>query len=516
MQYFGCLIIVLVVSLPAQLLGQTASDETITEAEFISSAPPYVSYYGNTKCTNIISSSSGNMKDPMDIGLPNYVCDSLQLPGAWQNPGTGSEEYDVAIVGGGASGVYMVNRLIEVFQNNNQPVPKIALFERTQWIGGRLMSARSAGGLGLAVSGNDVASTGFPPQEYGGMRIDPYRYKLVFDKIIETGKALLGDDKCLSASECTEDSINCCEGFLTRMEVGDIRYATTRDDLGILGNSTVSTASEVYSVGSNESQDRAKAGNLEQSIASGKGSAYDNCIQIALATEIYLKSTENAPILWKDAVKDMCNNCNNTIPGACALCEKFPGESKVRGPISCLGYDFPVDQFSAKAMFGLLKEVTNADLGTHLYLVREGLQRFLQGLLFKNDTIAVAPMFNKQLTSISIESGEDAQQLSEKQVESINYDKPMAGEVPSQTTLSLAFADGSIIRAKSAVLTMLPFDLPQIDGLQPWNETLFEIISPGQAIKIVLGWENPDEAPPAKLGTNGFLPMCLLFLHGDF
>jgi len=488
----------LVASLAGQGLSQTAP---VTEAQFLQDAPPYVSYYGDTKCSSILSISSGST--PMDVALSNYVCDSLQVPTAWQNPGAASDEYDLAIIGGGASGVYMANRLIEEFRANNQPPPKIALLERTQWIGGRLMSARAAGGLGLAVNGNDKNSIGFPPQEYGGMRIDPYRYRLVFDKLIETGKAIFGDDKCLGVDECTEESENCCEGMLHRMEVGNIRYATTRDDLGVLDNSTISTPSQVYSVGTT-AKNRADVGVLGESIASGKGSPYDNCIQIALAADKYytkyIKPSEKEPSQWKTVVVDMCNNCTKALPGTCDLCQKFPGDSKITAPISCTGYDFSAYTTPANAVFGLMKEVTNADLGTHLYLVKEGLQRFLQGLLFVNDTIQVAPMFNKQLTSLALESGEDAEVLSAEQIKSINYDEAMPPEVPQPTTLSLGFADGSTIRAKSALLTMLPFDLPQIDGLQPWNETLYELFSPSKAVKMVLGWENPEEAPQAKLG----------------
>lgn len=502
MKYFRFIVIAVVFSLPGHGLSQTASDISVTEDEFLADAPPYLSYYGDIKCTNILASSSGF--GSMNIALPNYACDSIQLPGTWQNPGAGSEEFDVVIVGGGASGVYMAHRLLDVFKKNNQTVPKIALLERTQWIGGRLMSAQGAGGLGLAVNGNK-ASEDFPPQEYGGMRIDPYRYRLVFEKIIETGRALFGDDKCLRGEECTQESENCCEAMLTRMEVGDIRYSTTRTDLGILSNSSVFTPSQVYSVGNDGFKNRANIDDLEESVASGKGSPYDNCVQIVLLAELYTQATKNTPFLWKDLVVELCDNCDRAIPGTCDICNKFPGKSKVNGPISCLGYDPPTDTVPAHAIFNLFKEVTNADLRTHLYLVKEGLQRFLQGLLLVDDTIAVAPIFNKQLTSISLESGENPQELSQKQVKSINYDEPMPRMLPSPSTLSLAFADGSIIRAKAAVLTMLPFDMPQIDGLQPWNETISEVLEPKQAIKLVLGWENSEDAPEAKLGMNLYL-----------
>jgi hypothetical protein len=497
MKYHVALLSAVLAAVVDQTVCQTASDKGIPEDQFIRDAPPYVSYYGDIKCTNIISRSAGGATT--SIPTPNYVCDSLQVPGSWQNPG--GPEYDLAIIGGGASGVYMANRLIEEFEKNNQPVPKIALFERTQWIGGRLMSAQAAGGLGLAVNGNDDGSSGFAPLEYGGMRIDPYSHRLVFDKIIETGKAQYGDENCLSPSDCTEDSVNCCPDMVDKMEVGEIRYVTDRNDLGVLGNSTISTESELYSVGG-EVEDRDNIGDsLEGSIASGVGSPYDNCVQLALAADKYANTSDDLPTLWKDLVVDMCDNCQQALPGVCELCRKFPGDSKIYGPMSCLGYDLSADVLTSEDMIGLLKEVTNANLQTHLYLVKEGLQRFLQGLLFRNDTIQVAPIFNQQLTSIGVETGEDAQVLSAKQVESIDYDQPMAPEIPSPMTLSLGFADGGVVRAKSALLTMLPFDLLQINGLEPWNQTLYNINSPGQAVKLVLGWENAEDAPAAKLGT---------------
>ena len=117
------------------------------------------------------------------------------------------------IVGGGASGVYMANRLVEEFKKQGQPPPVIALAERSDDVGGRLMSARGSGGLGLAVDQLDAESKNIPPEEYGGMRIDPYRYRLVWDKIIEFGQAIYGEDQCLKFEDCLEESVNCCAYF---------------------------------------------------------------------------------------------------------------------------------------------------------------------------------------------------------------------------------------------------------------------------------------------------------------
>jgi len=72
---------------------------------------------------------------------------------------------------------------VEEFQRKNQEPPKIALFERTDLLGGRLQSGYASGALGLSVAPRlPNNAEGLPLQEYGGMRIDPYRYPLIFNK----------------------------------------------------------------------------------------------------------------------------------------------------------------------------------------------------------------------------------------------------------------------------------------------------------------------------------------------
>lgn len=331
------------------------------------------------------------------------------------------------------------------------------------------------------------------------MRVDPNVYPLVFNKIIETGQAIYGNENCKPVSECTTNNLNCCPDMLARMEVGLVRYATTRTDLGIASNSSISMQSEVYFVeGSDEVRTDPQA--TGTNIANGVGSPFDNCVQLAAATDNYYKNNNLTEGLWKDNVNTFCDNCEEAGPGNCELCDKFPGDAKVEAPISCSGYDvFSPETAQTSDIVSLMKEVLNVEGQTHLYLIREGFQRFMQGLLFVNDTIPVAPIYGKQLTSLELESGEDVTELSTRQIESISPTPLDADEKPSPTTVNLGFADGSTIRAKSAYLTMLPYDLPQVQGFAPWNATIGTYMSPGQAVKLVLGWADAADAPPAML-----------------
>ena len=154
--------------------------------------------------------------DEHDIYSLDYTCDSQFGPSAWQKKIADSDvDYDLIIIGGGIGGSYLVNRLIEEFEKQDQEPPKIALFERAPTLGGRLMSAFGAGPLGLGVSAPNPENQQYPLQEYGGMRIDPFRYPLVYNKVVEEGKRLFGDENCLTLEEClvaypAEFGKNCC------------------------------------------------------------------------------------------------------------------------------------------------------------------------------------------------------------------------------------------------------------------------------------------------------------------
>ena len=81
------------------------------------------------------------------------------MPSAWQKrvqpdvEGKAPQfDFDLAVVGGGVGGAYLVSRLHEEFViKRGQAMPKVALFERSDKVGGRLMSGYGAGALNLGV-----------------------------------------------------------------------------------------------------------------------------------------------------------------------------------------------------------------------------------------------------------------------------------------------------------------------------------------------------------------------------
>jgi len=264
--------------------------------------------------------------------------------------------------------------------------------------------------------------------------------------------------------------------------------------------------SELYDVELiNESDFKSVLQNMTEAIANGAGSPFDKCKQlIYIADELVKEKQSLKSENWKTVIDEACAS---TDPGVQALCAEFPGDAKYNAPISCAGYDnFAGATAPYASVSGLTNEVTNADLGTHLYVFKVGLQRFLQGLLYVNGTISVSPMYGKELVGVDV-NGESPVADSTSQIASINVDAPMEGHDTalesnsSQTgVLTLKFSDGSSVRAKSAFLTMLPFDLPRIGGFEPWEETIQETMSPSMAVKLVMGWDDPADAPPAKLG----------------
>ena len=160
----------------------------------------------------------------------------LQVPSAWQKPrpeedgATPQFDFDLAIVGGGVGGAYLVSRLQEEFViKRGQPMPKIALFERSDKMGGRLMSGYGAGALNLGVGPmtKELYTQPEPMPEYGGMRINPQLYPLVMNRIAYFSRVLFGEHSCpipgCDFNNPTEKR-NCCPKMLKRMVVGDIRY----------------------------------------------------------------------------------------------------------------------------------------------------------------------------------------------------------------------------------------------------------------------------------------------------
>ena len=71
------------------------------------------------------------------------------------------EKIDIAIVGGGVSGVYCAWRL-----KQDDPTRKIALFEGSGRIGGRLLSVRPPGVPGMVAETNIGFWDGFRPRRH--------------------------------------------------------------------------------------------------------------------------------------------------------------------------------------------------------------------------------------------------------------------------------------------------------------------------------------------------------------
>ena len=302
-----------------------------------------------------------------------------------------------------------------------------------------------------------------------------------------------------------------------RMEVGNIRYGAdpaprSQEELGpLLGNSSVSNLSvpsELYSVEliNNNGDFRSQQKNVSEAIANGIGSPFDKCLQLVyIAVEQVKENPSLESGTWKEVIDKACDS---TDPGVQELCAQFPGDSKYNAPTSCAGYDnFPGLTAPYAAISGLVNEVTNAKLGTHLYMIKMGLQRFLQGLLYVNGTVPISPLFGKELVSVEV-NGTSPVADARSQVSSINVDTLMEGSgtassansINSAGALTLKFSDGSSVKAKNAFLTLLPYDLPRIGGFEPWEETLQNNMSPSMAVKLVMGWEDAAEAPAARLG----------------
>ena len=394
---------------------------------------PFTSFAGNQKCETVDASKPGG-------GNVNYghdfSCDSLGVPSSWQKPHKESyTQYDLAIVGGGIGGAYLVSRLHEEFVIKRElPMPKIALFERSDGVGGRLMSAEGAGALNLGSGSLTKAlrEQPLPMPEYGGMRVDPERYPYVFNRIVYASRLIFGKNTCPKPG-CRFEGIkrwkrNCCPEMLTRMEVGDIRYVNTDPNAcELLRSSTVSMRTENIG-GPNEGYHRPYD---LKAIEEGLGTPFDKCMQLVIAADAYYNFTGDYEIanpvplpksmLWKDSIEQLCENCKDSgIPGMCKLCEAF-GDGLVPAPISCTGYDFDPETVPIGNVVGLGLEVTDATRSWHLYLLNVGFQRFAAGLmngpeyaespddenadplleLFKNKGAGVAPHYGKQLTGVS-------------------------------------------------------------------------------------------------------------------
>ena len=127
----------------------------------------------------------------------------------------------------------------------------------------------------------------------------------------------------------------------------------------------------------------------------------------------------------------------------------------------------------------------------------EGASELVQ--LFKNKGQVVAPQYGKQLQSLSAAGTETSiSKLVDQQIKRLH-----GSTEPSvnATGVTLNFADGSAATAKSAYLTMLPYDLAALDDFGDWEKKEFDDHLParGGAVKVVFGWSNISDSLGAQL-----------------
>ena len=316
------------------------------------------------------------------------------MPSAWQQrvepkEGEPQFDFDLAIVGGGVGGAYLVSRLHEEFVlKRGQPMPKVALFERSDKVGGRLMSGYGAGALNLGVQpmSKELYDDPKPMPEYGGMRLDPVRYPLVTNRAVYMARILFGAGVCPIVG-CNWATTNCCPEMLRKMEVGDVRYVTTDPYASaLMKSSTVHTTSVVGK--------RLTLSDIENIDAS----PFDQCLLLFVAADAYYNVTgdyekeatergivshEKPPSgLWKTSIDELCSHANCTtsgIAGMCALCGRFKNASgfntAASAAVSCSGYDINLSISSLPGALDLSEEVTDVTMNTNLYLLNVGYQR---------------------------------------------------------------------------------------------------------------------------------------------
>jgi hypothetical protein len=414
------------------------------------------------------------IKDPSG----DFLCNTYQVPTSWQKPSVDkSVNYDIALVGCGIGSLYMAYRLTQEALNAGKPLPSIALFEMGETCGGRLQSQFGSGVLNQAVQ-PDKRSLDYPVQEYGGMRMDPYKHKLLYAAVRDWAHRTYGEDTvCKPVEECDrEKGENCCPHVLTRMHVSNIRYASTNPAVGE---------------------------NLEKSTIrdDAPDSPYKTCLLLSdLIVKRFGTDLKDAPALYKDAANKMCDTCEQmgeSKDDCVRVCKFFPPATRTPAAISCCGYDLDADSIATASLVGLNSEVTS-DEASSLWLFNNGYQNFAESLAFDNGKSAVSPHYNMQLIGVSTNCG-STEDLVNLQAKSVDEKGP--SNVCTKTNdapVTLDFANGAQYTAKMAYLTPLPFDLPQMDGFAAWESQLLKYSAPNAAVKVVIGWTDEKEAIAAR------------------
>ena len=450
----------------------------------------------------------------------DYACGNNYLPPqAWQrgaNDAPYEAVFDLSIVGAGIGAAALVDRAVGDGSRDKPPIvpnnAAVALFEKTNEIGGRLQSAFGTGGLGMTVTPFSPELSWIPPMEYGGMRVNPFVHKRLFNLIKK--RALYHGEVCTAdADNATVD----CVSSLLPMEVGNIRYRTLRPASEVgdwLESSRINTSSALYEANDCTNQACGISNYGIDAIANREGSPYDTCVQLVVGLRYYYSTvnTTDVPDLWIDAMSRLDkSNCGTSdadfaafddkvgMPGWCRLVTMFPDPATAI--ISCSGYDMDVETVTYKGSF-LIDQVVNANDASKLFLLKNGgMQRLAQSLLFENGQVQVAPLVSKDLVAIEVEGRDTTALAANAAREALNV---IAGGTEannndnnaSTTTeddrespmLRLTFADGSSVLTKRAYLTMLPSDMTQVRGLESWVPVVRDSLTPSMAVKVALFW----------------------------
>lgn len=402
--------------------------------------------------------------------------------------------YDLAIIGGGVASAYLVSEVLK-----KKPDANIVIFEGSNHFGGRLMSAYGSGSLGPAVSSERLK--GQPPPEYGGMRIDPNNHWLVWNAIQEVADATHPGDKPCGrkgpkkvapvdpnlVSKFPEDVRNLgtegdCDNYMVKMTTATMRYATgSKADPKMFGS---------YLLNSTFFDD---------------GVIHDTCLSMIGYAQAYVKDhmsvSDQRRKTLDEAVNEACDNCDKGPAELCGVCAKFPNPGM--NLVSCIGYDDLTQVPSAGSLtdaavvtgqgeFNCDPKKGSTDKCANLYLFKYGAQRFAMDLLSyanKKGAGSAGPIFGKRLSGLNV-VGKDTKKIAEERAKKL-YDAKdnEASKATSESEMvELKFEDGSVTAAKAVYLTVLPLDLIEIDGFQPYDQALKDATLPFGATKMFIHW----------------------------
>lgn len=212
---------------------------------------------------------------------------------------------------------------------------------------------------------------------------------------------------------------------------------------------------------------------------------------------------EDSSRLLGEAIDELCLQCEDSgIEGMCNLCQAFPDPTAA--VISCSGIDLSRNRDLGGAI-RFFNTALNIDNQTYLYLLRFGFQRFVMSLLRSSGELGIAPQYGRTLVELSLQDGSNAEFLSASQVNALSSPVQYP-TVPAEGVIAAKFADGSVATGRSVFLNVLPFDLPQIKGLDAWSGPARDAWRPTILVKVVMGWNDKEKAPAAVFDMTPCVP----------